>query len=69
MDKKLAIMSQNRLWLNLEIISRGFPGATEKIDNKTESSGRDLYLRSPLYVLEVLITLRRSLFLSIWISH
>jgi len=43
MDKELKIMSQKRLWPNLEI-SRGFVGATEKIDKKTVSSNRDLYL-------------------------
>jgi hypothetical protein len=51
MDKEMEIMSQKRLWPNLDIIFRGFLGATEKIDKKTESSNRDFYLRSPLGVL------------------
>lgn len=32
MYKELEFMLQNRLWPNLEIISRGFSGVTEKID-------------------------------------
>jgi hypothetical protein len=68
MDKELEIMSQKRLWPNLEIY-RGFLGESEEIDKKTESWKRDLYLRSPFYLFGVLITQRRSLFLSVWIFH